>query len=364
MEHKKRLKFKNEKDAILVFDLEGKVLGASLPVEQVSGHKPEELIGRSLSEFLSRSGEGARILRAIRECVAQECLAVEEGLFRHKEQKDFWGEMVLIPVRAEEEAESECHCLLREVTQHQRDAAKTLKEAHAMRAQFTATVSHELKTPLSVIKETVAMLLTGVPGAVSDSQKHFLEIARKNIERLEKLISETLDLKALEEGRKALHIRENSMGEIFSAIEKMKKPVAEKKGLRLTVHADLGLPRINFDREQILECLGTLVDFAAQKTEKGVIEIRAFRENNTLHALIRSSSSEKPCEDLSRLFLRFEPLNEEEKTKLGRTGIEFARVKEIIEKHAGKIWAEYSAAEGALFHILLPIWEKRARSEQ
>jgi signal transduction histidine kinase len=57
-------------------------------------------------------------------------------------------------------------------------------------------------------------------------------------------------------------------------------------------------------------------------------------------------------------------LNEEEKAKLGRTGGEFARAKEIIEKHRGKIWVEFSEAEGTLFHILLPIWEKRARPEQ
>jgi len=363
MKQKKHVKIQNEKDAILVFDLEGRVVGANLPVEQLSGHKPEDLIGRSLGDFLLKSEEGSRVLRAIRECVTQGCVAVEEGLFRHKHQKDFWAEMILVPLPAEKEAAKDCHCLLREITR-QRDAIKTLREAHEMRAQFTATVSHELKTPLSVIKEAVAMLLTGVPGTVSAQQKHFLEIAEKNIERLEKLISETLDLKALEEGRKSLHIRENSMGEIFSEIEKMKKPVAEKKGLHLTVHADLGLPRINFDREQILECLGTLADFLVQKTVKGDIEVRAFRENNTLHAVIRSLSAEKPCADFSKLFLRFEPLNEEEKAKLGRTGVEFARAKEIIEKHRGKIWAEFSKAEGTCFHILLPIWEKRVRPEQ
>ena len=251
---------------------------------------------------------------------------------------------------------------MRNVTR-QREAEKCLQEAYAMRAQFTATVSHELRTPLSVIQEALAILWAGEAGPVSEEQKHFLDTARTNIERLGKLIEETLDLKALDEGRKALHIRENSMGEIFGEIEAMKQPEAEQKGLGLIVRADPGLPRINFDREQILECFAILVDFSVRKSGRGDIVLRAFRENNALHISVKDPSDEKPCDDLSRLFLRFEPLNEAEKVKMGRTGVEFARAKEIIEKHRGKIWAEFFPGEGTFFHIILPIWERRVRQE-
>ena len=247
---------------------------------------------------------------------------------------------------------------MRDVTR-QREGDKRFTEAYDVRAQFTATVSHELRTPLSVIKEIVAMLAEDEVEPVSERQKRFLNIAKSNVERLEKLILETLDLKALEQGRKILCIRENSVGELFSEIERMKKSQAEQKGLRLIVQEDSGLSRINFDREQILECFKVLVDFSIRISNRGDILVGAFLADNMLRMSIRAPSKRKPCDDLSKLFLRFEPLNEAEKSKLGRTGVEFARVREIIEKHRGKIWAEFLPGDGTFFHILLPVWEKR-----
>lgn len=250
--------------------------------------------------------------------------------------------------------------LLRGVNRRSNEG-KHSAEDYDVRSQFTATVSHELRTPLSVIKEIVAMLAEDEAEPLSERQKRFLNIARSNVERLEKLISETLDLKALEQGRKTLCIRENSVGELFCEIERLKKGEAEQKGLKLIVQEDSGLSRINFDREQILECFRVLVDFSIRISQRGDILVGAFLVDNMLRMSVRAPSKEKPCDDLSKLFLRFEPLNEAEKSKLGRTGVEFARVREIVEKHRGKIWAEFLSGEGTFFHILLPVWEKRGR---
>ena len=142
-----------------------------------------------------------------------------------------------------------------------------------------------------------------------------------------------------------------------------KKQAVRKKGLGLIVHPEPKLPRINFDREKIRECLEILVDFAIRTSEKGNIVIRSFREKNTIRTSVQDSSAREPSVDLPHLFLRFEPISEAEKIKLGRTGLELVRVKEMIEKHRGKIWAEFLPDQGTVFHIVLPIWEKRFHEE-
>jgi two-component system sensor histidine kinase VicK len=362
MDHEKTLWISREKDAFLALDGAGKILDASAPVEQVTGYKPVELVGRLLKEFIPDPGGEKKVLTAIRESIAQEAVAVEEFRFRNKDGKDFPAELIMAPFRAVAGKEAGCQCLLRNVTPLE-EASKCLQEAYAMREQFTATVSHELRTPLFVVKEIVTMLLEDKVGAGTGEQKRFLGIAKSNVGRLEKLIDETLDLKALDQGRKVLHLSENSVGEIFDEIVKIKKPDAQEKGLRLTAEAGTGVPRVNLDREQILDCLGVLLDFAIRKIESGNIVLSSFLESNMVRISIRVPSEENPCDDLSRLFLRFEPLNGEEKAKLGRTGVEFARAKEIVEKHHGKIWAYYFSGQGTFFQILLPVWEKRARQE-
>lgn len=356
----KGLRIKNTKDALLEFDRNGKILHTSASVERVTGYSSKALRGRFLEEFFSDLEEKKKILGAIKRSAMRSVISAEEFRFRHKSGRDFFAEMILLPLPKFGKAAAKCWGILRDVT-HQREADKRLEEAHAMRLQFTATVSHELRTPLSVIKETVAMFLAGEAGSLSDGQTRFLSMAKTNIERLEKLITETLDLKALDQGRKVLHIRENSVGELFSEIQRMKKAEAERKGLGLVVQEDLGLLRINFDRERILDCFVILLDFSIRISRQGDILIRTFPEGNMLRILIRAPSPESPCDDFSKLFLRFEPMNETERIKLGRTGVELARVSEIIEKHRGKVWAEFLPGEGTFFHILLPIWERRMR---
>lgn len=348
-----------KKNAILILDQEGKILCANSTAELMSGYKAKEFLGKSLQEFIPDPRGKKKVMAMIKKAIARKALTTAESRFRRKDQKKFFAEMILFPFRGAAGKGTRCQCLLRDITRQQ-EADKHLKEARGMRAQFTATVSHELRTPLSVMKEIVAMLLAGEGGALEEQQRRFLDMARSNIERLEKLILETLDLRALEEGRKAFYIRENSLGEIFAEIERVKKAVAEKKGHRLIVRADPKLPRVNFDREQILECFKILLDFSIRRGEKKDIILEASRKGNMLHMSVCDSFSKKPCRDLSRLFLPLEPFNAEEKIKLGRTGMEFARTKEIVAKHHGKIWAEFLPGKGTFFHILLPIWERRS----
>lgn len=360
MPHKKHPEIKNIKDPVLVIDLKGRIVKASPAVRTVTGHAPKEMKGRFIASFFADAADAERVLRALRESLSQRIVAIQEFRHRHKSGKDFWAEIIIVPVTAGASGKGTLQCLLRDVTRH-READQCLQKAFAMRAQFTDTVSHELRTPLSVIQESVAILLGGHAGVLTKKQKHFLSLARSNIERLGKLISETLDLRALEEGRQELHIRENSLGEILAEVEKSRREAARKKGLGLIVSLAPGLPRINFDREKILECLRILVDCAIRMSRKGDIVIQAAFNKNTVRISVQDCSVRKPGEDLPNWFLRFEPLIEEEKIKLGRTGLELARVKEIVEKHRGKIWAEPVPGAGTTFHLLLPVWEKRSR---
>ncbi|HQP92315.1 MAG TPA: HAMP domain-containing sensor histidine kinase, partial [Candidatus Omnitrophota bacterium] len=234
-----------------------------------------------------------------------------------------------------------------------------LRKAVEMKTEFTSTVSHELRTPLAAIREGISIVFDGTAGVLNKQQKEFLDIAKRNVDRLNRLINDILDFEKLESGKMAFNIQENDINDAVTEIEKTMRSVVEQGKIDLLVELDKNVPKVKFDRDKILQVLTNLVNNAVKFTEKGFIKIKVEHEDNVVKVSVRDSGIGIKEEDLPRLFGKFEQLNTGVLRKTGGTGLGLSICKDIIAKHNGKIWAESKYGEGSAFIFVLPVREQR-----
>ena len=237
---------------------------------------------------------------------------------------------------------------------------KQAREQAEIKSLFVSTVSHELRTPLTTMKEGVSIVLDGIAGEINDKQRHFLDIAKRNIDRLSRLINDVLDFQKLEAGKMEVDMQRNDMNKVIEDVIETMASSANEKGLELIAKLDETMPMVNFDRDRIIQVLTNLVDNAIKFTEKGKITIATTGGDDTVRISVRDTGPGMKKEDLPKLFREFEQLSDSNERKTGGTGLGLSISRKIVEKHNGKIWAESEFGKGTTFYFELPIQEKLA----
>jgi PAS domain S-box-containing protein len=251
------------------------------------------------------------------------------------------------------------HATVRDITEQKRleeelKNADEQKTATEMKSKFTSMVSHELRSPLGVIKEGINLVLEGLAGNINAEQRDLLDTAKRNTDRLGRLINNVLDFQKMESGKMGFDIRENDINEAVQEVNKAMSLLAKEKGLDLVIDADDSIPKIRFDKDRIIGVLTNLVSNAVKYTEKGNITISTKQEDNTVHVIVQDTGMGIKAEDMEKLFCAFEQLDSTRDKKKGGTGLGLAISKEIILAHKGQIWAESEAGKGSVFHFTIP----------
>jgi signal transduction histidine kinase len=127
--------------------------------------------------------------------------------------------------------------VIRDITERKK-AERESKETMEIRSQFISTVSHELRTPLTSMKEAITIVSDEVTGKINKDQKHFLDIAKRNIERLSRLIDEVLDFQKLSANKMKFHMQDNDIREVVKDAYHTVAPYAKKKGVNLSIELD------------------------------------------------------------------------------------------------------------------------------
>lgn len=132
---------------------------------------------------------------------------------------------------------------------------RKLQEVAEIKSQFTSTVSHELRAPLTAIKEGISLVATQTVGELNDVQKELLDIAKRNVDRLTRLINNVLDFQKLEAGKMEFDVQENDINEVVREIEETMAPLVSEKGLNLITQLEETMPTVQFDRDKITPCV-------------------------------------------------------------------------------------------------------------
>ncbi|HWG42609.1 MAG TPA: ATP-binding protein [Gemmataceae bacterium] len=230
-----------------------------------------------------------------------------------------------------------------------------LRRLERLRQEFVANVSHELKTPLSVIKACVETLLDG---AMDDPQHRaqFLEQVASQSNRLHALILDLLSLARIESGEELFDLQAIPVAEVVAACAERHRPRAEAKGQTLEVIAPDEEPiALWADEEAVEQILDNLLDNAVKYTpEEGRVSVRWYREGEQVCLEVSDSGIGIPESDLPRIFERFYRVDKARSREMGGTGLGLSIVKHLTQAMNGSVRASSRAGHGTTFTVCLP----------
>lgn len=241
--------------------------------------------------------------------------------------------------------------------------AEKERRISALKSEFVANVSHELKTPLALVRMFAEMLQSGrVAGA--DKRKEYLDIIVRESERLSALIENVLDFARLERGRGNYEFAEGDVGDAVSRAANAYQYRAEREGVKLVLDVESDLPRARIDERAIQLAVINLVDNALKYAPGGrEILVRAKTYRRGVRVDVVDGGPGVAPEDRLRIFDRFVRLSgargrddEPGRGPVRGSGIGLALVKHIAESHGGQAWVEGmpDGTAGSVFSFTVP----------
>jgi NtrC-family two-component system sensor histidine kinase KinB len=228
------------------------------------------------------------------------------------------------------------------------------KELDQAKTNFIATVSHELKTPLSSIKMSLKLLGDKRVGEMNREQHELVQHIQEDSDRLLKITSELLDLSQVESGNLKLTFAMASPHEIVHFAIDAVKFQAEQKSIQLELNCDENLPKVNVDIQKTAWVLVNFLSNALRySAEKSKIVIEVMEKNGLIEFSVRDFGKGIEEQYQKRLFDRYFQVPTDGQNKSG-SGLGLAISKDFIEAEHGKIWVESSIGEGSRFCFTLP----------
>jgi signal transduction histidine kinase len=239
-----------------------------------------------------------------------------------------------------------------------------LKTMYEVQREFTSTVSHELRTPLASIKTAIDLVVKKTLGNINKEQEEVLWRAKKNVDRLKRLIDDILDLTKMESGKLQMSFIQNDIHLSIQEVVEAQRDVAKSRNLYLKTALDPHIPRVPFDADRIVQVLNNLVGNAIKFTKQGGITIKTINNFKEGFIAVKVIDTGKGIaeDDLPKLFRKFHQIESAEENEEGGTGLGLAICKEIIARHGGEIWVESELDKGTEFNFILPITEQKANA--
>lgn len=236
-------------------------------------------------------------------------------------------------------------------------ANRELKKLDQLKSDFIASVSHDIRTPLSSVQESIALVLDGAVDTKSENGKKILEIAKRSIGRLTSMINDLLDFSKLEAGKMRLHIEPADIQILIDEVLGSLKSLAEKKKIKLDFKPLDEFPKVACDADRMIQVLTNLVGNAIKFTpENGTVRVRAETiSSERIQITVSDTGIGVLKEDLDRIFERFEQVKGAAPKGVSGAGLGLSICKEFVKLHGGDIRAESEMGKGSRFMISLPI---------
>jgi PAS domain S-box-containing protein len=228
------------------------------------------------------------------------------------------------------------------------------QEAVRAREDLIASVSHDLKNPLSSIAVNIEMIssIADIPPQ-NRRLKKLAEIIRLSVDRMMSLIGELLECEKIRGGPLALDKSMVSLHQLVSSALGVFEPLAYRKSIQLKSNIMADDTWVLVDRERILQVLSNLIGNALKFTDaNGVVQVTVEKHARELHFRVSDTGQGIPQADLAHVFDRYW---QAKKTAKHGTGIGLSIARAIVEAHGGRIWAESVPHRGSTFSFTLPI---------
>lgn len=241
-------------------------------------------------------------------------------------------------------------CIMRDVTH--------FKELDSMKSEFVATVSHDLRSPLTLMRGYATMLDT--VGELNEQQQGYVKKIISGVENMSRLVNNLLDLGRIEIGV-GLQVEHVTVLDIIERVTSALQLQASQKNIILNVELSKDMPHaVEADQALLHQAVYNLLENAIKYTpESGRVSIRTLSQAETLLFVIEDSGIGIPPEDLPHLFEKFYRGKQREARSQPGTGLGLAIVYSIAESHRGRVWVESVIGKGSTFFLQIPLTQPR-----
>ena len=334
----------NAADLICVLDENGDFQSINPFVERMLGFLPEELLGSPMNtiaspeqslladEFIRNSKTGSEQLFELR-------LKKRNGDFVETRWSCIWSD-----------EEKKLFCVVQDVTEE--------KAIEQLKQDFADMISHDLRSPLMAMGNSLTLIDAGVKGEISPEARASVQVSAKNVEKLIALVNDLLDFQKLKAGKMQLNLEISSLPEIVREASDLLAESAAAKSVRIALpDGDL---QMECDRNKILQTVVNLLSNAIKFSEEGSeVTVLITRSDSVVRLSVRDTGPGVPASYRTKIFEPFEQAPSA-RAKEG-TGLGLAICKLIAEAHGGSICvedsqaADGSAERGSVFVVELPV---------
>ena len=229
------------------------------------------------------------------------------------------------------------------------------EEIDRAKSEFLSITSHELRSPITPMKAQLQMLEQGYFGKLKKEQTESLKIVVRNADRLDRIISDFLEISRIETARLKFDFRQINIAETIKDTVKFMQGFAKEK--QITLDVKIGhLPLIEADPDRISQVLRNLINNAIKFSEpKSKIEINAEKKDKQILLSVRDYGCGLAPDDQIRVFEPFYQVENHLRRKHGGFGLGLAICRGIVECQKGKIWVESKPGEGCKFNFTVPM---------
>jgi len=356
-------------NAIALADLEGNLTYVNPSFLRMWGYDDEkEILGRNASEFWQVAQEAVEVMQAamatgawVGELVAKRKdgslfdVHLSATVISDEAGKPIYRMGSFIDITQRKQAEKE----LADRATELKKANIRLKEVDRLKSVFLASMSHELRTPLNSIIGFTSLMLEGMVGEINEEQEEQLGLVKSSADHLLNLINDILDMSKIEAGKAEVSTEEFKLGDVMREVVGTLSPIASLKGIEVVGDVPENLALFT-DRRRLKQVLMNLAGNAVKFTDQGSVKIagRVLKDDSLEISVIDTGMGIKE-EDMDKLFVPFQQIEESLAKKHEGTGLGLHLSKKLVNLLGGDIWAKSEYGKGSEFTFTIPLQYKR-----
>ncbi len=346
-------------DIVVVTDKDGKIEYVNSAFEAQTGYKAEEAVGKTPRILKSGRHDKSFYARLWQTILAGE---VFRGTLVNKKKDGqlYYSEKTITPIKDKQGNIVNFVSTDKDITARKKmedelnRVNKELREIDRMKNEFINMASHELRTPIAIVKEGVTQLAEGLPDEIGLKQKRLAEISLRNISRLVRVVDNIFEVSEIEFEKPAPKKELVDIAKLAKAALAEFMPLAKGKDLEIKENLPEQKVMISIDKIAVSRVWSNLISNAVRFTERGHIEIKISQDEETVECSVSDTGIGIAPENLPKVFEKFQQFNRSFGPGERGTGLSLAIAKGIVELHKGKIWVESRLGEGSKFSFVLP----------
>jgi PAS domain S-box-containing protein len=347
--------------AIVMLDPKGCIVSWNTGAQRIKGYHADQIVGRQFDTFYPAediaTGKPKRDLQKAALSGRHE----DEGWRVRKDGSMFWANVVFTAIRDQGGTLRGFAKLTRDLTERNKfestltDARAVAEKANLAKSDFLSSMSHELRSPLNAILGFAQLMESESPPPTPGQAESITQILNAGWYLLE-LINEVLDLATIESGKLSMSLEPVSLNELLLECHSMIEPLAQRRGIRMSMPRSDAAYCVNADRTRIKQVLINLLSNAVKyNSTNGAVAVACSTNvsSGRIRITVTDTGAGLPPEKLSQLFQPFNRLGQDVNGEEG-TGIGLVVSKRLVELMDGIIGAESTVGTGSVFWIELP----------